>query len=392
MQEIFWDEDIGGLRDMVARLVADRVAPVAEACDEQDRFPAELKQVLFDAGILTMAAPEAYGGSAASTQALSVTLEEVSAGFATMGPVLLSTFSPMKIVMAVGREHQQRAFFEAMTAKPSIAAFCLSEPHCGSDARAMKTRAVRKEGRWLLNGRKRWITNGSVADQYLVFCRNGDGREDISVFVVPADAPGLSFGRMERKMGLRGGPMCDVIFDNVEIGEQCLIGEVGDGWRVLEQVANTMRCWGAGSICLGITRAALDVAARYANERTAFGRPIGKFQGISFKLADMATALRTAQLLVRDTNWRVDREFPNVSAATMAQVSMAKCYAADVAMRVTTEAVQVLGGYGYVRDYHVERMMRDAKVFQILDGSNEVQRIVLGRHVLREAGAGSKRA
>lgn len=387
MQEVFWDESIGPLRDMVGRLVADRVAPLAEACDEDDRFPVELKQVLFDAGILTMAVPEEYGGSAATTQALSVALEEVSAGFATMGPVLLSTFSPIKIVSAVGREHQQRAFFKAMTARPSIAAFCLSEPHCGSDARAMKTRAVRKGDRWLINGRKSWITNGSIADQYLVFCRNGDGREDISVFVVPAEASGLSFGRRERKMGLRGGPMCDVIFDNVVIGDECLIGEVGGGWRVLEQVANTMRCWGAASICLGITRAALDIAARYANERTAFGRPIGKFQGISFKLADMATDLRTAQLLVRDTNWRVDREFPNVSAATMAQVSMAKCYAADVAMRVTTEAVQVLGACGYVREYHVERMMRDAKVFQILDGSNEVQRIVLGRHVLREAGS-----
>jgi alkylation response protein AidB-like acyl-CoA dehydrogenase len=146
-----------------------------------------------------------------------------------------------------------------------------------------------------------------------------------------------------------------------------------------------MRCWGAASVCLGIARAALDIAARYANERTAFDRPIGKFQGVSFKLADMAMSLRTAQLLVRDTNWRVDREFPSVSEATLAQVSMAKCYASDAAMRITSEAVQVLGGYGYVREYHVERMMRDAKVFQILDGSNEVQRILISRHVLNEA-------
>lgn len=386
MHEIFLDEEVERVRDMVARLVAERVAPLAEVCDEEDRFPVELKQVLFDAGLLTMPVPEQYGGAGASTQALSVALEEISRGFATMGPVLLSTFSPIKIVAAVGKEHQQRAFFQAMTAKPSIAAFCLSEPHCGSDARAMRTHAVRKGSRWVINGQKRWITNGSVADQYLLFCRNGDGRDDISVFVVPDGAKGLSFGKKERKMGLRGGPMCDVIFDDVELGEECLIGEVGDGWRILERIANTMRCWGAGSICLGIAGAALDIAARYANERTAFGRSIGKFQGISFKLADMATGLRTAQLLVRDTNWRVDREFPDVSAATMAQVSMAKCYAADVAMRVTTEAVQVLGACGYVREYHVERMMRDAKVFQILDGSNEVQRIVLGRHVLREAG------
>jgi alkylation response protein AidB-like acyl-CoA dehydrogenase len=386
MQELFIDEDVERIRDMVARLVATHVTPIAEACDEEDRFPVELKKVLFDAGLLTMAVPEEHGGTAASTQALSVVLEEISRGFATLGPVLLSTYSPIKIVTAAGKEHQKRAFFSTLTEKPSIAAFCLSEPHCGSDARAMKTHAVRREGRWVINGQKRWVTNGSVADQYLLFCRSGAGREDISVFVVPAGAKGLSFGKKERKMGLRGGPMCDVILEDVEVGEECLIGDVGDGWRILERIANTMRCWGAGSICLGIAGAALDIAARYANQRTAFGRPIGKFQGISFKLADMATALRTAQLLVRDTNWRVDREFPDVSPATLAQVSMAKCYAADSAMKITTEAVQVLGGYGYVREYHVERMMRDAKVFQILDGSNEVQRIILGKHVLAAAG------
>lgn len=387
MQELYFDEETIRIRDMVARLVADHITPIAEACDEEDRFPDELKQRLFDVGILTMPVPEEYGGSGASTQMLSVTLEEVARGFATMGPVLLSTFSPIKIVATVGKEHQKRAFFDAVTAAPSIGAFCLSEPHCGSDARAMKTRAVRKGSKWVINGQKRWITNGSVADQYLIFCRTGDGRDDISVFAVPSTAAGLSFGKKERKMGLRGGPMCDVILEDVEVAEECLIGDEGDGWRILERVANTMRCWGAGSICLGIAGSALDIAARYANEREAFGRPIGKFQGVSFKIADMATGLRTAQLLVRDTNWRVDREFPSVSEATMAQVSMAKCYAADVAMRVTTEAVQVLGGYGYVREYHVERMMRDAKVFQILDGSNEVQRILVSRHVLNEARA-----
>jgi acyl-CoA dehydrogenase len=387
MEDIYLTEETRQVRDMVVRLVGAHVAPLAESCDERDRFPVELKQILFDAGVLTMPIPEEYGGSNVDTQTLSVVLAEISRGFATMGPVLLSTFSPIRIVATVGKEHQRRAFFQAMTARPSIAAFCLSEPHCGSDARAMKTRAVRNGTRWVVNGRKRWITNGSVADQYLLFCRTGDGRDDISVFVVPDGAKGLSFGKKERKMGLRGGPMCDVILDDVEIPEEYLVGEVGEGWRILEQVANTMRCWGAGSICLGIAGAALDIAARYANERSAFGKPIGKFQGISFKLADMATGLRTAQLLVRDTNWRVDKEFPNVSSATMAQVSMAKCYAADVAMRVTMEAVQVLGGYGYVQDYHVERMMRDAKVFQILDGSNEVQRIILGRHVLKQAAA-----
>ena len=222
-----------------------------------------------------------------------------------------------------------------------------------------------------------------MADQYLVICRTGDGRDDISIFVVPAGAEGLSFGKQERKMGLRGGPLCDVIFDEVEVSDLNLIGKVGEGWSALERVANTMRCWGAGSITLGIARAAHEISAKYAGERTAFGKKIGEFEGVGFKLADNAIALRSAQLLVRDTNWRVDAEFPAVSDATMTQVSMAKCYASDVAMRVTTEAVQVLGGYGYMGDYDVERMMRDAKAFQILDGSNEVQRLIIGRHIMR---------
>lgn len=386
MEELFISQEIKQVRDMVREVARERIAPLAEESDATDKYPHDLKQLFFDLGILTMPIPERYGGVGANTQTLSVVLEEVGYAFATMGPVLLSTFSPIVIVANAGKEHQKQAFFKAMTAKPSYAAFCLSEPHCGSDARAMQTRATPKGDRWIINGTKRWITNGSIADQYLLFCKTGDDRNDISTFVVPAGTPGVTFGRKEKKMGLRGAPLCDVFFNDVEVGAENLIGDVGAGWTILETIANTMRCWGAGSICLGIARAALDIAAKYANERKAFGQPIGKFEGISFKLADMATAVRTAQLLVRDTNWRIDREFPNVSGRTLAQVSMAKCYAADTAMKVSMEAVQVLGGYGYIQDYHVERLMRDAKAFQILDGSNEIQRLILGRDVLKYGG------
>lgn len=385
MAEIFVDADVEAIRENVRRLATDKVKPLATPCDEEDRFPAELKPLLFDAGLLTMPVPEKFGGMGANTQTLSVVLEELAYAFGTLGPVLLSTFSPIVIVANAATESQKAAFFKSIAAKASLGAFCLSEPHCGSDARAMKTRATPRGRGWAINGSKRWITNGGIADFYLLFCRTGDGRDDISAFVVPATAPGLTFGRQERKMGLRGGPLCDVIFDNVEVGPDQLVGEVGQGWKILERIANTMRCWGAGSIALGIARAALDVAAAYANERQAFGQPIGRFEGVSFKLADMAVRVRTTELLVRDTNWRVDREFPSVSDATMTQVSMAKCHAADTAMAVTLEAVQILGGYGYMQDYVVERLMRDAKAFQILDGSNEIQRLIIGRHVLRAA-------
>jgi alkylation response protein AidB-like acyl-CoA dehydrogenase len=385
MREIYVDQDAGAMREAVRKLAADKLAPIATACDADDRFPGEIKQHLADAGLLILPVPAEHGGLGASTQTLSLVLEEVAYAFATLGPVLLSTYSPIVIVAAAGTEAQKAAFFGAITAKPSLGAFCLSEPHCGSDARAMKTRAVRHGTGWVINGRKRWITNGGIADFYLLFCRTGDGRDDISTFVVPANTPGLSFGRQERKMGLRGGPLCDVVFDDVEVGEHQLVGSVGQGWKILERIANTMRCWGAGSIALGIARAACDIAARYANERSAFGQQIGRFEGVGFKLADMAMRLRTAQLLVRDTNWRVDEEFPAVTDETVTQVSMAKCHAADVAMANALESVQILGGYGYMQDYTVERLMRDAKAFQILDGSNEIQRLIIARHVLRNA-------
>ncbi|HMM74044.1 MAG TPA: acyl-CoA dehydrogenase, partial [Rhodocyclaceae bacterium] len=245
--------------------------------------------------------------------------------------------------------------------------------------------AEKRGDRWVLNGCKRWISSATVAGYYFVFVRTGTERDDISCFVVPADAKGLNFGKPEKKMGFRAQVLADVIFDDVEVPDDHLIGEVGGGWRALTVVANTMRCWGAAAIGTGLARAALDVATRYASEREAFGRKIGKFQGISFKLADMAIAVRQSELLLRDTNWRVDRELPEVGEKTQTQVSMAKAHSADTAMRVSMEAVQILGGYGYMRDYQVERMMRDAKAIQIFDGSNEIQRVIIGKYLLDHA-------
>ena len=385
MADIFVDPDTEAIRDNVRRLASAELAPRAQTCDAEDRFPEELKPLLFEAGLLTLPVPEKHGGLGVNTQTLSVVLEEVAYAFGTMGPVLLSTFSPIVIVATAGTESQKTAFFESITGKASLGAFCLSEPHCGSDARAMKTHAAARGKGWVINGRKRWITNGGIADFYLVFCRTGSGRDDITAFVVPAGSKGLSFGRKELKMGLRGGPLCDVVLDDVEVGPEHLVGAVGQGWKILGRVANTMRCWGAASIALGIGRAAFDIAARYANEREAFGQSIGRFEGVGFKLADMAMQLRAAQLLVRDTNWRVDREFPDVTEDTLAQVSMAKCHASDAAMMIALESVQILGGYGYMREFTAERLMRDAKAFQILDGSNEIQRLIISRQVLRNA-------
>ncbi len=382
MNEIYFDPDILAIRESVRQFRDRHVAPLVEDCDANERFPIELLEPLLEAGILRMPLPQAYGGMDANCQTLSVVIEEISVAMPALGSVLLSCFSPMRIVAAVAQPHQREAFHRLITSKPMLLAFCLSEPEVGSDARAMRTRAERRGGGWVLNGRKRWISSATVAGSYLVFARTGAGREDISCFVVPADAKGLSFGKPERKMGFRAQVLADVVFDEVEIADDCLIGDVGGGWRALTMVANTMRCWGAAAIATGLARAALDAATHYANQREAFGRTIGKFQGVSFKLADMAIALRQSQLLLRDTNWRVDNELPDVTARTQAQVSMAKCHAADAAMRVTTEAVQILGGCGYMREYQVERMMRDAKAIQIFDGSNEIQRVIIGKYLL----------
>lgn len=385
MTEIYFDEDIRAIRDAVRQFRAKYVEPLVVECDEQERWPSELVEPLLEAGLLRMPLGEEYGGIGANCQTLSVVIEEISYAMPALGSVLLSTYCPIRIAQAIGKPHQQRAFFQGFAASPMVNAFCLSEPAVGSDARAMRTRAEKKGDRWVLKGRKRWISSATVSGYYFVFVRTGAGRNDISCFVVPANAKGLSFGKPEKKMGFRAQSLADVVFDDVEVADDHLIGEVGGGWHALTVVANTMRCWGAAAIGTGLARAARDVAARYANEREAFGRKIGKFQGISFKLADMAIAVRQSELLLRDTNWRVDRELPNVSEQTQAQVSMAKAHAADTAMRVATEAVQIHGGYGYMREYQVERMMRDAKAIQIFDGSNEIQRVIIGKHLLDQA-------
>lgn len=385
MSEIYFDDDILAIRDAVQRFRAKYVEPLVMECDEQERWPVELLAPLQEAGLLRMPLGDEYGGIGANCQTLSVVIEEISYAMPALGSVLLSTYCPIRIAQAIGKAHQQRAFFRGFTARPMVNAFCLSEPAVGSDARAMRTRAEKRGDRWVLNGCKRWISSATVAGYYFVFVRTGTERDDISCFVVPADAKGLNFGKPEKKMGFRAQVLADVIFDDVEVPDDHLIGEVGGGWRALTVVANTMRCWGAAAIGTGLARAALDVATRYASEREAFGRKIGKFQGISFKLADMAIAVRQSELLLRDTNWRVDRELPEVGEKTQTQVSMAKAHSADTAMRVSMEAVQILGGYGYMRDYQVERMMRDAKAIQIFDGSNEIQRVIIGKYLLDHA-------
>ena len=275
-------------------------------------------------------------------------------------------------------------FFSVLASGDKLNAFCLTEPNAGSDARALRTRAVLKNGNYIVNGRKCFITLAGVSEYYLVAVRTSDKKpKDISLLIIPKNTPGLSFGKKDDKMCMRGSVTADLIFEDARIPATNLIGEEGSGWETLTKFSNSMRCWGAASIGLGVAQAAFEYAVKYSKERIQFGRPISEFQAIQFMLADMAINVEAARSLIYRTNLLVDREGQNVSDKTMAMVSMAKCFATDIAMKVTTDAVQILGGYGVMREYPVQRMMRDAKAGQIYDGSNEIQRIIVAKSILK---------
>lgn len=377
------DQPFEEIMQVVRKIASERIAPRAADIDRTDEFPHDLVQVLGENGLLTMSLPEEYGGINANSSMLSMVIEELSKASAVMGPIMLSTHSVIRIVSMTARPDQVKKFYQNLSSGHKLCAFCLTEPHAGSDARAMSTTAKKDPERgYRLNGTKCFITLAQVAEYYLVFAKTNP--DEISAFLVHKDSPGLKFGKIEDKMGLRGSMTGDVIFDDCWVDDDALIGEPGDGWRILTELGNSMRAWGAASIALGIGQAALDYAVEYAKQRKQFNRPIGDFQAIRFMIADCAMQLEAARCLIRETNRRVDDESPKVSKATMAMVSMAKCFATDVAMKVTTDAVQILGGYGYSKEYPVERMMRDAKVFQILDGSNQVQRMIIGSYYMKD--------
>lgn len=367
---------------VVKRIVEEKILPRAQEIDRTDEFPQDLVKILGENGLLTMSLPEEYGGINANTSLLSFVIEELSRGMAIMGTTMLSTHTVIRMVSMIGNETQKKKFFKNMTNGHKLCAFCLTEPNAGSDARSISTTAKKApNGGYILNGTKIFVTLAQVAEYYLVFAKTDI--DEISAFLVHKDSPGLIFGKIEDKMGLRGSSTGDVILEDCYVEEDALLGEIGQGWRILSELGNAMRSWGAASIALGIAQSALDYAVAYAKERKQFNKRIGDFQAIRFMLADCAMELEAARCLVRETNRRVDIESPNVSYPTMAMVSMAKCKATDVAMKVTTDAVQVYGGYGYTKDYPVEKLMRDAKVFQILDGSNQVQRMIIGSNLMK---------
>ncbi|USQ87162.1 acyl-CoA dehydrogenase family protein [Streptomyces phaeoluteigriseus] len=367
-------------RDLLA-LVEDiaRREIVPQAAEEEDagRFPRELFTLLSEAGLLGLPYPSAYGGGDQPYEIYLQVVEELAAARLTVGlGVSVHTLATYALA-AHGTEEQRTAHLPAMLGGGQVGAYCLSEPTSGSDAAALRTRAVRDGDGWIVDGTKAWTTHGGIADFYTVMARTGgEGARGITAFLVPGDAEGLSAAPPERKMGLKGSPTTQVHFDGVRIPDALRIGEEGQGFAIALAALDSGRL-GVAACAVGVARAALDEAVAHATVRRQFGRPIADFQGLRFLLADMATRVESGRALYLAAARLRDAGRPFVR-----QAAMAKLHCTDAAMQVTTDAVQVLGGYGYTADFPVERYLREAKVLQIVEGTNQIQRMVIARHLL----------
>ena len=374
-------DELEEFRVSVRRFAEKEIAPLATATDEQGEFPIKSFEAYRDSGFVRSIYPEEHGGDGGGALTYALLVEEVARVCGSSSLFMLISRLGMTPVMLHGSEELRRRYLPRVASGESQASYCLSESGAGSDVAAMQTRAVRDGDHYLLSGRKAWITNAGVSDVYTVFAKTdpGAGHRGISAFVVESDLPGVSIGKIEQKMGMRGSPTGELVLDDVVVDAANLIGEEGRAFGYALGALDRSRPI-VGAQAVGLAQGALEVAARYVVERRQFDRRIADFQGIQFMLADMATKVDAARLLVYRACAVVDDGLPGVSRMS----AMAKLFAADTAMEVTTDAVQLLGGAGYTRDFPVERMMRDAKATQIYEGTNQVQRVVIARRLLDE--------
>ncbi|MFH8660693.1 acyl-CoA dehydrogenase [Streptomyces afghaniensis] len=366
------------LRDAVRSLAEAKIAPYAAAVDEEARFPREALEALVANDLHAVHVPEEYGGSGADALATVIVIEEVARVCASSSLIpAVNKLGSLPVILS-GSEELKKKYMAPLAKGEGMFSYCLSEPDAGSDAAGMKTKAVRDGDHWILNGVKRWITNAGESEFYTVMAVTDPTKRSkgISAFVVEKSDEGVSFGAPEKKLGIKGSPTREVYLDNVRIPADRMIGEEGTGFATAMKTLDHTRITIAAQ-ALGIAQGALDYAKGYVKERKQFGKPIADFQGIQFMLADMAMKISAARALTYQAaaaSERGDADLTYLGAA-------AKCFASDVAMEATTDAVQLLGGYGYTRDYPVERMMRDAKITQIYEGTNQVQRIVMARNL-----------
>ncbi|MBV8155264.1 MAG: acyl-CoA dehydrogenase family protein [Candidatus Eremiobacteraeota bacterium] len=361
----------------VRDLVAEKVAPRAAEIDDSGEFPWDIKQLFAQNDLLGIPIPVEYGGLGGTFVTYVKVVEEVAKACASSSLIVAVQELGMLPIMIAGSDEQKRRFLPKIASGEHLAAYALTEVSSGSDALgSMKTRAVRKGDSYALTGQKIWITNGSVADVVCVFAVTDPeaGSRGVSAFVVEKGMPGFTVGKKEKKMGIRGSPTNELIFDDCEVPAVNRLGEEGEGFKIAMRVLDKSRP-GIAAQALGIAAGALDYATNYAKDRVAFGKPIGQHQGVGFMLADMKADVEAARLLLYEAARRCDEGASDVTL----WAAMAKLKCGDVAMSVTTDAVQILGGFGYSTEYPVERMMRDAKITQIYEGTQQIQRLVISR-------------
>ena len=367
------------VREACRAVCRDKVAPHAAEVDQQASFPKAAYDALRAADFHAPHIPEAYDGAGADALATAIVIEEVARACASSSLIpAVNKLGTMPLLLS-GSEEIRSRYLPPVARGDAMFSYCLSEPDAGSDAAAMKTRAVRDGDDWVLTGVKRWITNAGVSDYYTVFASTDpdQGARGISAFVVEKTDAGVTFGAPEKKLGIKGSPTREVYLDGVRLPAERLIGTEGDGFKLALRTLDHTRVTIAAQ-AVGIAQGALDYAIGYVKERRQFGQAVADFQGVQFMLADMAMKLEAARALTYTAAARSERGDADLTFFGAA----AKCFASDMAMEVTTDAVQLLGGYGYVQDYPVERMMRDAKITQIYEGTNQIQRVVLARQLL----------
>ena len=372
-------EEQAAFRQSIRELVEDKIAPRAAEIDETDEYPWDIDELFVKNGFAGVSYPEEHGGAGGGAVELCILVEEISrwsAGVALIPAVNKRGAIP---VLLGGTDEQKRLVSEGITNGTVHMSYCLTEPESGSDAAAMRSRAHKDGDEWVINGSKRFITGAGASDLYTYFAvTDADGAKgrNITCFLVSKDFDGFSLGRKEDKMGIRGSPTREVILENCRVPETNVVGEVNKGFQLALRTLDFSRPTVAAQ-ALGIAQGAFDFAVGYCREREQFGKPLAAFQGLQFMFADMAMKVETARMSVYRAAKAVDDADPNVSY----WAAIAKCYASDVAMSVTTDCVQALGGYGYIREYPVERFMRDAKITQIYEGTNQIQRVVIARRI-----------
>src|SRR5687768_3364936 len=375
---LYLTDDQRMIRDLARKIARERIAPHAAHYDETETYPEESMRAIVDSGLFGIWVPEEYGGSAMGCLALSLVSEEIAAACASTATQYLDQPLGGLPILLAGSDEQKKKYLPRLATGELLSAYSLSEPGAGSDAAGLRTTAVRQGDHYILNGSKQWCTNGDHADVVTVFATVDASRraKGVTAFLVEKGTPGFTVGKKEKKLGIRASPTVALHFTDCAVPVEQRLGAEGEGFRIAMRTLDITRP-ATGSMAVGIAQAALDAAVGYARERQQFGQPIAAFQGIQFMLADMAMQVHASRLMVQYAAALVDHG----ATATSLESSMAKCFASDAAMKVAIDAVQIHGGYGYTREYPVERFMRDAKITQIYEGTNQIQRTVIAREL-----------